>query len=79
MWEMMTLLTEYGNLGITQAAAIVNGFEGVEAIMPIGMTFFVDAFMGEYCMLLLSSLVYSCVSFASSLIFMVSSYRIVNQ
>ncbi|XP_041022979.1 protein NRT1/ PTR FAMILY 5.5-like [Juglans microcarpa x Juglans regia] len=28
--------------------------------MPIGMAFFVDAFMGEYWMLLLSSLAYSC-------------------
>ncbi|KAG6697614.1 hypothetical protein I3842_09G209900 [Carya illinoinensis] len=60
MWSMMIYLTEIWNLDIILSAAIINGFNGVENIMPIGMAFFVDAFMGEYWMLLLSSLAYSC-------------------
>ncbi|KAF5476233.1 hypothetical protein F2P56_007966 [Juglans regia] len=60
MWDIMTYLTEIWKLDITHSAAIINGFKGVEAIMPIGMAFFVDTFMGEYWMLLLSSLAYCC-------------------
>ncbi|KAK9986059.1 hypothetical protein SO802_031010 [Lithocarpus litseifolius] len=59
LFVMMTYLTNVWSLNITHAAAIVNVFTGVAAIMPIGMTFLVDAFMGDYWMLLLSSLAYS--------------------
>nr|POE88607.1 protein nrt1/ ptr family 5.5 [Quercus suber] len=55
----MPYLTTVWNLNITRAAAIVNVFSGVATIMPIGMAFLVDAFMGDYWMLLLSSLAYS--------------------
>ena len=60
---MMPYLTTVWNLNITRAAAIVNVFYGVVSIMPIGMAFLVDAFIGDYWMLLLSSLAYSIVSF----------------
>ncbi|XP_030927901.1 protein NRT1/ PTR FAMILY 5.5-like isoform X1 [Quercus lobata] len=59
LFVMMTYLTNVWSLTITHAAAIVNVFTGVAAIMPIGMTFLVDAFMGDYWMLLLSSLAFS--------------------
>ena len=60
---MMPYLTTVWNLDITRAAAIVNVFSGVATIMPIGMAFLVDAFMGDHWMLLLSSLAYSFVGF----------------
>ncbi|KAK9986062.1 hypothetical protein SO802_031013 [Lithocarpus litseifolius] len=59
LFVMMPFLTTVWNLNITRAAAIVNVFSGVATIMPIGMAFLVDAFMGDYWMLLLSSLAYS--------------------
>ncbi|KAK7818828.1 protein nrt1/ ptr family 5.5 [Quercus suber] len=59
LFVMMPYLTTVWNLNITRAAAIVNVFSGVATIMPIGMAFLVDAFMGDYWMLLLSSLAYS--------------------
>ncbi|KAK4582519.1 hypothetical protein RGQ29_025635 [Quercus rubra] len=59
LFMMMPYLTTVWNLSITRAAAIVNVFSGVTTIMPIGMAFLVDAFMGDYWMLLLSSLAYS--------------------
>ena len=63
LFVMMTYLTNVWSLNITHAATIVNVFTGVAAIMPIGMTFLVDAFVGDYWMLLLSSLAYSFVGF----------------
>ncbi|KAM4078828.1 hypothetical protein ACB094_09G069600 [Castanea mollissima] len=59
LFVMMTYLTNVWKLNFTHAAAIVNVFSGVATIMPIGMAFLVDAFMGDYWMLLLSSLAYS--------------------
>jgi peptide/histidine transporter 3/4 len=59
----MTYLTDVWGLDTTHAAAIVNVCNGVENIMPVGMAFLADAFMGDYCMLLFSSHAYSLVSF----------------
>ncbi|GMY25463.1 protein nrt1/ ptr family 5.5 [Fagus crenata] len=59
IFVMMTYLTDVWSLTITHAAAIVNVFTGVAAIMPIGMGFLVDTFMGDKWMLLLSSIAYS--------------------
>ena len=63
LFMMMTYLTDVWKLDFTHAAAIVNVFSGVATIMPIGMAFLVHAFMGDYWMLLLSSLAYSFVGF----------------
>ena len=63
VWVMMTYLTNVWTLDLSHAAAIVNVFTGAATIMPIGMAFLVDAFMGDYWMLLLSSLAYSFVGF----------------
>jgi peptide/histidine transporter 3/4 len=60
---MMTYLTNVWGLDITRAAAIVNVFVGLQFIMPVGMAFLVDAFLGHYRMLLLSSLACCFVSF----------------
>ena len=66
---MTPYLTNVWSLNITHAAAIVNVFSGVATIMPIGMAFLVDAFMGDYWMLLLSSLAYSFVGFQDFTLF----------
>ncbi|KAK9986058.1 hypothetical protein SO802_031009 [Lithocarpus litseifolius] len=59
LFVMMPYLINVWKLNIIRAAAIVNVFSGVATIMPIGMAFLVDAFMGDYWMLLLSSIAYS--------------------
>ena len=63
LFVMTPYLINVWKLNIARAAAIVNVFSGVATIMPIGMAFLVDAFMGDYWMLLLSSLAYSFVGF----------------
>ncbi|XP_059459989.1 protein NRT1/ PTR FAMILY 5.5-like isoform X1 [Corylus avellana] len=55
-WVMMTYLTTVWKLDIVRAGAIVNVFVGLQFIIPVGMSFLVDAFLGYYRMLLLSSL-----------------------
>ncbi|KAF3951344.1 hypothetical protein CMV_022996 [Castanea mollissima] len=59
LFVMTPYLINVWKLNITRAAAIVNVFSGVATIMPIGLAFLVDAFMGDYWMLLLSSIAYS--------------------
>lgn len=62
MWVMNKYLTTVWGLNFTRAAAIVNVFSGLVITMPLAMRFVVDAFMGSYWMLLLSSIFYSVVS-----------------
>ena len=71
---MTPYLTNVWSLNITHAAAIVNVFSGVATIMPIGMAFHVNAFMGDYWMLLLSSLAYSFVGFQNLTYFFMCFY-----
>ncbi|XP_047309623.1 protein NRT1/ PTR FAMILY 5.5-like [Impatiens glandulifera] len=59
MWMMMLYLTNVWKLGLTQAAGIINIFTGAWTMMLIPMQYFVDAFMGSYLILLLSSISYS--------------------
>ncbi|XP_021828955.1 protein NRT1/ PTR FAMILY 5.5-like [Prunus avium] len=59
MWMTMVYLTEVWKLNFTHAAAIVNLFWGIVAILPVGLQFLVDAFMGNYWMVLVSSFAYS--------------------
>ncbi|XP_035545547.1 protein NRT1/ PTR FAMILY 5.5 [Juglans regia] len=59
MWVLMTYLTDMWKLDITHAAAIVNLFAGAATILPVGIAFLVDAFVGDYCCLLVSSLAFS--------------------
>ncbi|KAF5959618.1 hypothetical protein HYC85_000827 [Camellia sinensis] len=61
MWMMMLYLTNVWKLNFTHAAAIINVFWGLTAIMLLPMQFLADAFMGNYWMLLISSFAYSAV------------------
>ncbi|KAI5325821.1 hypothetical protein L3X38_034895 [Prunus dulcis] len=58
MWMTMAYLTDAWKLNLKHAAAIVNLFWGMVAIMPVGLQFVVDTFMGYYWMVLLSSFSY---------------------
>lgn len=58
---MMAYLTDVWKLGFTRAAAIVNVFWGLAALLPLPQAFLVDTIMGHYWMLLISSFSYSAV------------------
>ncbi|KAA8516316.1 hypothetical protein F0562_016609 [Nyssa sinensis] len=59
MWVMVTYLTNVWKLNFVHAAGIINICGGIALIMPIGFAFLVDTVMGDYAMLLLSSIAYS--------------------
>ncbi|KAI3771310.1 hypothetical protein L6452_02472 [Arctium lappa] len=59
MYVMMNYLTNVWNLTTTHAAAIINIWNGVTPVLAIVFAFFVDAFIGNYYMLVLSSIAYS--------------------
>ncbi|KAI3675316.1 hypothetical protein L1987_84905 [Smallanthus sonchifolius] len=59
IFVMMNFLTNVWNLSITQAAAIINIFYGITQTLIIVFAFLVDAFLGDFYMLLLSSIAYS--------------------
>ena len=73
LWLRMTYLTDFLGLKTIHAAAIVNGCKGAETIMPIGMAFLADAFVGNYRMLFFSSDAYSLVSFLPNLLLFFST------
>ncbi|KMT09249.1 hypothetical protein BVRB_6g133490 [Beta vulgaris subsp. vulgaris] len=56
MWLMMPYLTEVWDMSIMQAAAVINIFDGVVAILPLGLKFIIDSIgnsmMADYLMLL---------------------------
>lgn len=58
----MLYLTNEMKLKFTDAAAIVNVFAGVSAIGHLGMQFLVDAFIGHFWMLCLSTVAFTFVS-----------------
>lgn len=62
MWVMVNYLTNEWKMSPFHAAGIVNISEGTAAILSVVFAFFVDAFMGNYWMLLLSSVSYTIVS-----------------
>ncbi|KAI9154256.1 hypothetical protein LWI28_023435 [Acer negundo] len=59
MWMMMIYLTDVWKIGFTHAATIVNFFWGIALMLPLAMQFLVDTIIGNYWMLLVSSLAYS--------------------
>ena len=63
MFGISTYLINVWSLTVTHIATIGNVFNGVFYIMPIGMSFLVDTYMGDKWMLLLSSIANSIVGF----------------
>ncbi|XP_076941227.1 protein NRT1/ PTR FAMILY 5.5-like [Bidens hawaiensis] len=59
MYIMMTYLTNVWSLSTTHAAGIINIWNGITPILAIGLAFLVDAFMGDFYMLVVSSISYS--------------------
>lgn len=62
MYIMMTYLTNVWNLSTTHAAGIINIWDGITAVLAIVFAYIVDSFLGDYYMLLLSSISYTIVS-----------------
>ncbi|KAL1193631.1 Protein NRT1/ PTR FAMILY 5.5 [Cardamine amara subsp. amara] len=59
LWMLMLYLTNEMKLKFTDAAAIVNVFAGISALGHLLMQFLVDAFIGHFWMLCLSTLAFS--------------------
>ncbi|XP_075510221.1 protein NRT1/ PTR FAMILY 5.5-like [Primulina tabacum] len=59
MYVMMAYLTNVWDISFTKAAAIVNIFWGLVTVSPLFLTFIVDTILGNYWMLLTSSVAYS--------------------
>ncbi|XP_022851727.1 protein NRT1/ PTR FAMILY 5.5-like [Olea europaea var. sylvestris] len=61
MFAMQTYLTDVWKLSFTHANGILNIWNGVTKVLPIGFLYLVDTFLGHFLMLLLSSLAYSVI------------------
>ncbi|KAL9243468.1 hypothetical protein vseg_017352 [Gypsophila vaccaria] len=59
LWLMMAYLTDVWKLELSHAAAIVNVFMGLLKITPLLFSHLADAFLGNFRLLLLSTLSYS--------------------
>lgn len=59
MWIMQTYLTNVWKLGFTHAAGIMNIYTGLTKFLPLVLVIFVDAGLGNYWSLLLSSTAFS--------------------
>nr|XP_043622566.1 protein NRT1/ PTR FAMILY 5.5-like [Erigeron canadensis] len=59
MYVMMTYLTNVWNLSTTHAAGIINIWNGITPVLAIIFAFFVDEFIGNFNMLVLSSISYT--------------------
>ncbi|KAJ0459953.1 putative proton-dependent oligopeptide transporter family, MFS transporter superfamily [Helianthus annuus] len=59
MYVMMTYLTNVWKLSTTHAAGIVNIWNGITPALAFGFAFIVDTFMGDFYMLIISSISYS--------------------
>ncbi|KAG8374399.1 hypothetical protein BUALT_Bualt11G0127800 [Buddleja alternifolia] len=70
IWSMQTYLTGVWKMSVTRAAAILNIWEGIIKMLPICFVLLVDTLMGDFLMLVLSSIAY-CVGL--SLLFTSSS------
>lgn len=58
MWMMMIYLTDVWKLDYTNAAAIINIWMGAALILPLPLSYLADAFLGNFCLLLLTTLSY---------------------
>ncbi|XP_073155337.1 protein NRT1/ PTR FAMILY 5.5-like [Henckelia pumila] len=59
LFVVQNYLTDVWNLDVTHAAGIVNIWGGICKILPLFFLFLVDAFLGNFKMLVISSVAYS--------------------
>lgn len=59
---MQNYLTDVWGLSFTHAAGIVNVYGGACLILPVFFLWLVDASLGNFLMLVISSIAYSVVS-----------------
>lgn len=62
MFVMQNYLTDVWNLGFTHAAGILNIWGGISMILPLCFQILVNAYIGNFNMLVISSIAYSLVS-----------------
>ncbi|KAG8374396.1 hypothetical protein BUALT_Bualt11G0127500 [Buddleja alternifolia] len=59
IWSMQTYLTGVWKMSFTHAAATINIWEGTTKVLQVCFMLLVDSYMGNFLMLLLSSIAYS--------------------
>ncbi|XP_073063012.1 protein NRT1/ PTR FAMILY 5.5 [Primulina eburnea] len=59
LFAMQNYLTDVWKLDVTHAAGILNIWGGIHRILPLFFLFLVDAFLGNFKMLVISSVAYS--------------------
>ncbi|KAH6827942.1 hypothetical protein C2S53_013410 [Perilla frutescens var. hirtella] len=59
LFVMQNYLTDVWKLSLTHAAAILNFWNGLYRILPLFFLFFVDAFLGNFTLLVISSMSYT--------------------
>ncbi|KAM0061219.1 putative proton-dependent oligopeptide transporter family, MFS transporter superfamily [Helianthus debilis subsp. tardiflorus] len=59
MFVMMNYLTNVWKLSTTHAAGIINIWNGITPVLAFAFAFFFDAFIGDFYMLVFSSIAYS--------------------
>ncbi|KAH6777715.1 hypothetical protein C2S52_006686 [Perilla frutescens var. hirtella] len=59
LFVMQNYLTDVWKLSLTHAAAILNFWNGLYRILPLFFLFFVDAFLGNFTLLVISSISYT--------------------
>lgn len=65
LFVMQNYLTDVWKLSVTHAAGIVNIWNGVSIILPVFFLFFVETSLGNFVMLVVSSISYSVVSWVT--------------
>lgn len=59
---MANYLTDVWKLSVTHAAGIVNIWGGISMVLPLFFLFLIDTILGNFTMLVVSSIAYSVVS-----------------
>lgn len=59
LWTLQTYLTDVWDLDVTHASGILNVSSGMAKAVPLLFAFIVDSFLGDYWMLVLSSIAYT--------------------
>lgn len=62
LFVMANYLTDVWKLSVAHAAGIVNIWGGISMVLPLLFLFLIDSILGNFTMLVVSSIAYSVVS-----------------
>lgn len=82
LWLMMVYLTNVWKLELVHAAAIINVWMGLSKVLPVVFAHLADAFLGNFFVVLfssLSSMIVSTVKFAKFFRYYVRRFRLHNK